>query len=171
VARLRHNGTRAPHLLVVGDGPEREALEELARSEGIGDAATFVGAVPHADVASYLGAFDVAVVPYGRIRSFYFSPLKLFEYLAAGRPVVAADVGDLGRCVRHGETGLLYPPGDAEALAGAIETLLSDRARAGSLARAGREHVGEYHTWEGNARLIIELTDQLVTRKSVELLA
>jgi glycosyltransferase involved in cell wall biosynthesis len=170
VAPLRRR-TPAAHLVVVGDGPEREPLEELARSQGIGEAVTFTGPVPHAEAAAYIGAFDVAVVPYGHERTSYFSPLKLFEYLAAGRPVVAADVGDLGRCVRHGETGLLYPPGDAEAMAGAIETLLSDRPRAGSLARAGREHVGEYHTWEGNARLIIELTDQLVTRKSVELLA
>jgi glycosyltransferase involved in cell wall biosynthesis len=170
VAPLRRR-TPAAHLVVVGDGPERESLEELARSQGIAEAVTFTGPVPHAEVAAYIGAFDVAVVPYGRERTSYFSPLKLFEYLAAGRPVVAADVGDLGRCVRHGETGLLYPPGDAEALAEAIGAMLSDRARAGSLARAGREHVGEYHTWEGNARLVVELTDQLVTRKSVELLA
>ncbi len=158
----------APHLLVVGDGPERERLEELARSQGIAEAVTFTGPVPHADVVAHVAAFDVAVVPYGHTRTSYFSPLKLFESLAAGRPVVAADVGDLGRCVKHGETGFLYPPGDAEALADAIGAMLSDPARAGSLARAGRDHVGEYHTWEGNARLVVELTAQLVTRKSVE---
>jgi glycosyltransferase involved in cell wall biosynthesis len=165
VARLRGNGTRAPHLLVVGDGPERGALEELARSEGIGSAATFVGAVPHADVASYLGAFDVAVVPYGRIRSFYFSPLKLFEYLAAGRPVVAADVGDIGHCIRHGETGLLYAAGEIEALAGAIDALVADRTRARRLARAGQEHVRTHHTWERNAQRVIERADELLSRE------
>jgi glycosyltransferase involved in cell wall biosynthesis len=165
VARLRRNGTMAPHLLVVGDGPEREALEELARSEGIGDAATFAGSVPHADVASYLGAFDVAVVPYERIPSFYFSPLKLFEYLAAGRPVIAADVGDIGHCIRHGETGFLYPAGETEALAGAIEVLLADRPRARRLARAGQEHVRTHHTWERNAKRVVELADDLLSRK------
>jgi glycosyltransferase involved in cell wall biosynthesis len=163
--------TPAPRLLLVGDGPERERLEGLARSQGISEAVTFTGAVPHAAVAGYVRAFDVAVVPYGRARGLYFSPLKLFEYLAAGRPVVAADIGDIGRCISHGETGLLYPPGDAEALAGAIGALLSDRARAGSLARAGREHVVAYHTWEGNARLVLELADQVIGRKSAEVLA
>jgi glycosyltransferase involved in cell wall biosynthesis len=166
---LRHL-TPAAHLLIVGDGPERERLEDLARSVGIADTASFTGAVPHDSVASYVGAFDVATVPYGRMRNFYFSPIKLFEYLAAGRPVVAADVGDIGHCVRRGETGLLYPPGDAEALASAISALLNDPAQASSLARSGREHVRAYHTWEGNARLVLELADEVVGRKSVEVL-
>jgi glycosyltransferase involved in cell wall biosynthesis len=165
MALLRHR-TPALHLLVVGDGPERQRLEELARSQGIADATTFTGPVPHTDVAAYIGAFDVAVVPYGPTQTSYFSPLKLFEYFAAGRPVVAADVGDIGHCVRPGETGLLYPPGDAETLAGAISGLLADRARAGSLARAGRQHVGAYHTWEGNARVVAELAGEAIGRKS-----
>jgi glycosyltransferase involved in cell wall biosynthesis len=165
---LLRRRTPAPRLLIVGDGPERERLEELARSQGIVEAVTFTGAVANAAVPGYVGAFDVAVVPYGGARGHYFSPLKLFEYLAAERPVVAADVGDIGRCISHGETGLLYPPGDAEALAGAIGALLSDRARAGSLARAGREHVGAYHTWEDNGRLVLELADHVIDRKSTE---
>jgi glycosyltransferase involved in cell wall biosynthesis len=166
---LLRRRTPSPRLLLVGDGPERERLEGLARSQGISEAVTFIGAVPHAAVAGYVGAFDVAVVPYGRACGRYFSPLKLFEYLAAERPVVAADVGDIGHCVRDGETGLLYPAGDAEALAGAIDTLLDDRARASTLARAGREHVGAFHTWERNGRLVVGLADELVARRSVEM--
>jgi glycosyltransferase involved in cell wall biosynthesis len=166
IAFLRRR-TPAPHLLVVGDGPERERLEELARSEGIAEATTFTGAVPHDGVASYVSVFDVAVVPYRRMRGFYFSPLKLFEYLAAGRPIVAADVGDMGHCIRHGETGLLYSPGDTEALAEAISDLLRDRARASSLGEAGREHVRRHHTWERNARLVLELAGQVLSRKPV----
>jgi glycosyltransferase involved in cell wall biosynthesis len=161
----------APHLLVVGDGPERRRLEELARSQRLAEATTFTGPIPHASVAAYIGAFDVAVVPYGRTQTSYFSPLKLFEYFAAGRPVVAADVGDIGHCVRHGETGLLYPAGDAEALAGAISSLLADRARAASLAQAGRQHVRAFHTWEGNARLVAELATETIDRKSAEVRA
>jgi glycosyltransferase involved in cell wall biosynthesis len=170
VALLRRR-TPAPHLLVVGDGPERERLEELARTEGIGEATTFTGAVPHTGVAAYVAASDVAVVPYGRVPDSYFSPLKLFEYLAAGRPVVAADVGDIGHCIRHGETGLLYPPGDAKALADAIGALLADRGRASSLAGAGREHVITHHTWEGNARLVAGLGDRLVGQRPAGVMA
>ena len=169
IALLRRR-TPAPRLLVVGAGPERERLEKLARINGIGAATTFTGPVPHAGVAPYIGAFDVAVVPYGRERTSYFSPLKLFEYLAAGRPVVAADVGDIRHCIRHGETGLLYPAGDTDALADAIGALLADRSRASSLARAGREHVGAHHTWEHNARVVAELGDELPHRESAGVL-
>jgi glycosyltransferase involved in cell wall biosynthesis len=157
----------APHLLVVGDGPERGRLEDLARNLQFSEAVTFTGEVPHDSVAAYIGAFDVAVLPYGADGD-YFSPLKLFEYLAAERPVVATDVGDIGHCLTNGESGLTYPPGDVNALAGAISALLSDPLWASSLARAGRDHVRAYHTWEGNARLVVQLAQQLAGRGSVE---
>jgi glycosyltransferase involved in cell wall biosynthesis len=156
-----------PHLLVVGDGPERARLEELTRSLRFSDAVTFTGEVPHESIAAHVQAFDVAVLPYGADGD-YFSPLKLFEYLAAERPVVATDVGDIGHCVVPGESGLMYPAGDASALAGAISAVLSDRLWASSLARAGRDHVRAYHTWDGNARLVAQLAEEVGGRRSAE---
>lgn len=156
VALLRTRGSPV-HLLVIGDGPARPALEELARLEQIEGAVTFTGAVPHQSVPALLAAADVAAATYDRSPSFYFSPLKLYEYLAAGRPVVGASVGEIGHCVRPGETGLLYPPGDVAELAAALDSLLEDRVRAKSLGRAGREHVREHHTWERNARSVAAL--------------
>jgi glycosyltransferase involved in cell wall biosynthesis len=154
-----------PHLLIVGDGPDRADLEELTRSLRFSDAVTFTGEVPHDSVAAHVRAFDVAVLPYGA-EGDYFSPLELFEYLAAERPVVATEVGDVGHCVVHGESGLTYAPGDARALAGAISAMLSDRLWASSLARAGRDHVRTYHTWEGNARMVAQLAEKLSGRRS-----
>lgn len=156
-----------PHLLIVGDGPERTRLEDLARDIGSSHAVTFTGQVPHDRVSEYLGALDVAVLPYG-VDGDYFSPLKLFEYLAAERPVVAAAVGDIGHCVRNGETGLTYPPGDPRALADAISALLGDPEWARSLARAGEEHVRAYHTWEDSARVVVRHSEALVGRRPVE---
>lgn len=152
VALLARAGTRI-RLRVVGDGPERPALEALARAEGV--SASFVGVVAHGDVPAYLATFDAAAVPYGPADGFYFSPLKLFECLAAGRPVVAADIGDVGHCVRHGRTGLLYPPGDVAALARALLALLVDPIRSAALAAAGREHVLRHHTWRSNATAVV----------------
>ncbi|MCA1682757.1 MAG: glycosyltransferase, partial [Actinobacteria bacterium] len=91
---------------------------------------------------------------------FYFSPLKLVECLAAARPVVAADVGEIGHCVRPGETGVLYPAGDVSALSSAIRHLLEEPSRAARLSRAGRDHVRAEHTWVGNARTIVGLADE-----------
>jgi glycosyltransferase involved in cell wall biosynthesis len=117
----------------------------------------FAGAVPHERVPGYLAAVDVAAAPYGETAPFYFSPLKLYEYLAAARPVAAADVGEINHCVVPGRTGSLYRPGDVDALADALETLLADHARAEAMGRTGREHVRTQHRWEATARAVVEL--------------
>ena len=157
-ARLVHAGLRA-RLVVIGEGPERPRLEALVQAEGVGALTTFVGAVAHDDVPRYLSALDVAAVTYDAEPGFYFSPLKLFEYLAAARPVVAAAAGDIAHCIRDGVTGLLYPPGDVRALADALLALISDSERAERLARAGREHVRAHHTWAGNAHTVVAVAE------------
>jgi glycosyltransferase involved in cell wall biosynthesis len=160
IALLRRRGL-APHLVVVGDGPQRAQLEAVAEREGITEAVTFVGAVPHEHVPPYLAAMDVAVAPYDQVQNFYFSPLKLFEYMAAGRPVVAADTGQIRDYIRHGETGLLYPPGGVAALAEAIGTLLIDSTLASSLGRAGQVLVAAEHTWQHRATQILAAAAEL----------
>ena len=147
-------------LLVVGDGPERAKLEASAARLGVGSSVVWTGAVPHDSVPGYLSAMDVAVVPYADSPSFYFSPLKLFEYQATARSVVAADVGELRHCVRPGETGLLYRPGDARSLADALAELAEDRARARALGEAGRRHVLSEHTWRVTAIAVAELASE-----------
>lgn len=156
-ALLRRSGRRV-RLVVIGDGPEREALETLASETGV--EATFTGAVPHERVPELLSALDVAVAPYRDEPGFYFSPLKLFEYLAAGRPVVAADVGDLSHCVRPGISGWLYRAGDDGALAAGIAAVLSDSRRADAFGRIGREHVRGHHTWKRNAEVVLDAIGQ-----------
>jgi glycosyltransferase involved in cell wall biosynthesis len=156
----------SPRLLIVGDGPERVAVEDLAREQRLSSMLTFTGAVAHDEVPAYLAAADVAVATYHPDTGRYFSPLKLFEYLAVGLPVVAADIGEIPHCVRGGETGLLYPPGDAEALADALATLIADRERALALGRNGREHVLRHHTWSSNARAVAALATELVEHTS-----
>jgi glycosyltransferase involved in cell wall biosynthesis len=153
-ARLRRDGQRVK-LVVIGDGPSRAALAERACTTGVD--AVFTGAVPHERVPEHLAALDVAVAPYAPSDGFYFSPLKLVEYLAAGLPVVAADIGDIGHCIRRGETGWLYAPGDSEALAEAMRNVLEDRLAAHQPARAGREHARSEHRWSTNAERFVEL--------------
>ncbi len=146
------------HLLLVGEMPDD--LPARLAHHGLSDAATLTGPVPHDDVPRHIAAMDVAVSTHlpANPSEFYFSPLKLFEYLACGVPVVAADIGQPSQILRAGETGYLYPPGDAAALAGCIRRLLSDPAHAREIAWQGAMAVLAEFTWERNAQRVCELS-------------
>lgn len=119
--------------------------------------AQLTGAVGPDAVPSLLLSMDAAVAPYPDLRPFYFSPLKLYEYMAAGLAVVASRVGQVAEVVEHGRTGFLVPPGDARALSGALTRLASDRSLARGLGRAARAQVLRSHTWDAVARRILAL--------------
>src|SRR6185295_8709712 len=91
------------------------------------------------DVPEVLAELDVVVLP--TVLDFEGTPLAVIEAMAAGRPVVATDVGGVAEVVRNGETGLLVPPRDDEALARAIDAQLSNTAAAASMAAAGQRLV------------------------------
>jgi glycosyltransferase involved in cell wall biosynthesis len=149
---------RAPgsRLLVVGDGPAREGLEADLAGRGARAAAEFAGATAPADVPGLLASMDAGVAPYAGA-GFYFSPLKVFEYMAAGLPVVASRVGQLARLIRDGENGLLVPPGDAAALADALARLHDDPGLRARLGRRARADVLLEHTWGATVRRVLAL--------------
>src|SRR5262249_9905058 len=155
-AMLRRDASNA-RLLVVGDGPERSRLEANLAQRGLQESAVFTGAVAPHVVPGLLASMDVAVAPYPELANFYFSPLKVYEYMAAGLPIVASRVGQLGELLRHEETGLLCPPGDAPALAAALERLRSDGDLRKRLGSASRATAFQKHTWAAVARRIISL--------------
>jgi glycosyltransferase involved in cell wall biosynthesis len=147
----------AARLLIVGDGPERESLLDHLGRAGVLPAAHLTGAVDPADIPGLLASIDVAVAPYPLNGNFYFSPLKVYEYMAAGRPVVASRIGQLVEVIQHEESGLLCDPGDAEALAAALKRLCEDRVLAERLGRNARERVLRHHTWDAVVQRILEL--------------
>ena len=121
------------HLTLVGDGTDRALLE--AEAARFGDRVRFTGYLTQAQVAETLGASDICVLP-----SFAEGvPVILMEAMASGLPVIATQVAGVGELVRHGENGLLAPPGDVDTLRRHIETLIADagmRARMGEVGRA-----------------------------------
>ncbi|WP_432546768.1 glycosyltransferase family 4 protein [Kineococcus sp. SYSU DK004] len=149
-ARLREVPGRDVRLLLVGDGPTRAA--DLAEAARLGVAVDAPGALAPADVPAALRGADVAVAPYPPGRA-YFSPLKVAEYLACGLPTVAAAVGDLAERYRDEHELLLVPPGDAAALAAALQRLRAEPALRGRLAAAGRRAVVERASWRRTVEL------------------
>jgi glycosyltransferase involved in cell wall biosynthesis len=140
-------GDRGWRLLVVGDGPEAPALARTVEERGLAGCTELTGAVDPAEVPAHLARMDAAVAPYPALDGFYFSPLKLYEYLAAGLPVVASAVGQVTQVVDHGRTGVLCPPADPVALASALAGLRADPRRAEALGRTGRAEVVRRHSW------------------------
>ncbi len=138
-----------PHarLLIVGDGPQREDLERQVAQRGLVDKVEFTGAAPHDEIPDHLSQMDVAVAPYPRLPDFYFSPLKIYEYFAAGRPVVASRIGGLDRVIQQEQTGLLVEPGHATELVGALRRLATDRELCDRLGQNARETACRHHSW------------------------
>lgn len=151
-------------LLIVGDGPKRQWLEGFAEGAGLSSVVEVTGWVPHAELPALLARMDVAVAPYPDDPDHYFSPLKLFEYLAMGRPVVASRIGQISRLLRHGENAWLVKPGSPAALAEGMLTLQRDTTLARKL-REGGLRVASENTWKRNARLVTDLADMLVKRQ------
>jgi glycosyltransferase involved in cell wall biosynthesis len=144
------------HVLVVGNVYEDDYVSRAPAN------VTFTGFVAPSEVPDYLAAADMMVMPtteslhYSR----YTSPLKLFEYLATGNPVVASDLPVLREVVRDGENALLYPPRDAAALAQALRRLWSDQALGRRLADQAWQDVQQY-SWQRRAVRILERVDNL----------
>jgi glycosyltransferase involved in cell wall biosynthesis len=140
VRDLHRRGDATIGAVLIGDGPELAAAR--AQAAGLG-AIVFTGALPHAQMPAALAAADVGVAPFDPSRhaalslGFYWSPLKMFEYMAAGLPVVAPAIDRIPSLVQHGAEGILYDPGEPDSLARSLMQLrdVDLRSRLGAAAR------------------------------------
>jgi glycosyltransferase involved in cell wall biosynthesis len=151
-------------LLIVGAGPQQDSLTADLAARGLLEATCFTGAVNPSEVASWLASMDVATAPYLNTSSFYFSPLKVYEYMAAGLPIVASRVGQLEQLIQDGVNGLLCTAGDPRALANGLDTLRRQPSLRVRLGRAARATVLRNHTWSQVAKRILDLAGLLAPR-------
>lgn len=149
-------------LLVVGDGPARPALEQQAAKLGIAARVHFTGIVERDDVAKYVAAFDIALQP---AVVAYASPLKLFEYLALGKAIVAPGQPNIREILSHEKNALLFDPAHPEQLAAAIQRLCVDPALRLQVAAGARAAIVEQQlTWKANAQRVVDLFVKLKAR-------
>ena len=155
-ARLNDENVK---VLMIGDGPAMAGLQELVRANKLSDAVIFTGPLPHAEVPAYLDLIDIAVQP---AANEYCCPMKLLEYMALGKAIVAPRQENIQEVLREGEEAVFFTPGDAESLGGALRALVENRSRMEELGRKARAAVIERRfLWVENARRVISMVESL----------
>lgn len=156
--RLLRQDRPDAHLLIVGDGPKRGWIEGFIAGAGLQEAVTLTGWVDHTDLPTLIARMDVATAPYPASDDHYFSPLKLYEYLAMGRPVVASEIGQTAGLLTGSRAARLLPPGDAATLAETLLELAQDAPKRARMSAASAAE-GRRHDWTNNARAVLAHLD------------
>ncbi|HPF59438.1 MAG TPA: glycosyltransferase, exosortase A system-associated [Candidatus Competibacteraceae bacterium] len=151
-------------VLLVGGGPQEQALQAQAKALEIADRVVFTGRVPHAEVNRYYDLIDVLVYPRLSMRlTELVTPLKPLEAMAQGRLFIASDVGGHHELIRNGETGILFRAGDTGDLTAKALELLAHPERWPALKANGRRFVEEERTWPNSVERYTRIYDALVS--------
>ena len=150
-------------LLLVGAGEAAASLREDARRLGIDSSVVFAGSVPHAEIARCYSVCDVLTYPRKKMRlTDLVTPLKPLEAMAAGKTVIASDVGGLRELIRDRETGMLFPAGDTEALAQVIKQAVKESDLRAELGQAGRHSVCREREWKNLVKVHVDTYERLL---------
>lgn len=141
-------------LLLLGDGPEMEHVKQVAGRLGMNAALIVPGAVARAEVPAYIDVMDICVLPDSNV---FGSPIALFEFMAMGKPSVVPDLIPMRDVIHHELTGLVFPRGDYDALRASLLRLVEDPELRSQIGHRAQRVTLERHTWDSNARLVIDL--------------
>ncbi|MBE9014704.1 glycosyltransferase WbuB [Chroococcidiopsis sp. CCALA 051] len=150
-------------LVVVGDGQMRQEWESKARSLGLSNRVEFVGQVSWDEVPDYIAGFDLGYSGHVKMQigTMYHSPLKIYEYMAMGKPVLASAFEDAKFALRDGKTGFLFPSGDKQALKSALVRAYESRVALPNMGELARQEILTYHSWTARVRTLIETVEQI----------
>ena len=142
-------------VLMIGDGPAMAGLQEFVRSNRLEGSVIFTGPLPHAEVPAHLDLIDIAVQP---AANEYCCPMKLLEYMALGKAIVAPRQENIQEVVREGEEAAFFTPESVESLGGALRALVQDRGLREGFGRRARAAIDERgFLWVANARKVVDL--------------
>jgi len=135
-------------LMVGNGGPLEPFLKEFIESNHLEERVILTGFVAHEDVPTHISAMDIVLAPYPDLDFFYYSPLKVFEYMSCGKPVISTNVGQVAEIIDHGRTGYLTPPDDIAAINENITKLIRDDKKRETMGKEAREEILKFHTWD-----------------------
>lgn len=150
--------------LIVGDGVMKNGLMEMTFESNLSDKFIFTGRVPYENVPLYINAADICVAPFIKERNskIGLSALKTYEYLACGKPIVASNIPGVVDLIELSGGGISVSPENSEELAAAVIKLLSDENIRTIMGERGRKYVVKNHSWEGVARKILEVCNEII---------
>jgi len=160
---------RFPSVRFLMVGPYFEDAKELTEKRGLSNAYEFTGAVPHSDVPKYINAADILIAPYNpakselRRRYGIGSPLKVFEYMACGKPVITTSVEPITQTIQNKKTGILVPSGNSKALSEAIIHLIEKQKLAQTIGKAARKEVEKHYSGEAFAKQL-----EIILKEAIE---
>jgi glycosyltransferase involved in cell wall biosynthesis len=167
LAEVREQGF-AIDAVLVGDGSERRAYEQLAADLGVDDAVHWPGKVRWDEVPGYITGFDVCYsgqVP-ARIGSMYLSPLKLYEYGAMGKPTIASAFDDARALIEGGPSGWLFEPGEVASLAQRLRDAYTQRDTFPARAADIRARVEAHHSWQARVRQMMQDVERILGQRA-----
>jgi glycosyltransferase involved in cell wall biosynthesis len=146
--------------LLVGDGPMMSTWQDKVSQKGLQEAFIFSGSVPYKQVPEYIGAMDICVAPHKRDTN-QSSPVKLFDYMACGKPVVASNIDVVREIIDQNECAILVPPDSCTELAQAIISLLVDQTRREKMGMEARHFVTSRYDRRQTARTVQTIAQHL----------
>lgn len=147
------------HFLLVGNGAEQPRIRHLVELRNLTHKFTFTGEIPYSQIPVYLQRFDIAVLPGTEA---YCSPIKIFEYLAAGKPVVAPDLATLREIITPGDTGMLFHENDLADWVATLKFLINHPVRRDEIGKNGFNCVRTRFSWENTATEIIKVINEII---------
>ena len=144
-------------LMVGSGGPMKKRLQEVIELEKLQNRAILTGFVTHDKIPEHIAAMDIVLAPYPELDFFYYSPLKVFEYMACGKPVITTRIGQNQELISNGENGYLCEPGNLDEMIEKIMCLISDPELRARMGQKARRSIEENHSWSMKAQNLCNL--------------
>ncbi len=151
-------------LLVGEGGPLKPTLEAYIREHALQDRVILTGHVPHDRVPEHIAAMDIVLAPYPKLPFFYYSPVKVYEYMACGKCVVASRLGQIAEAIDNERSGFLVEPGDINGYLSALQTLIDNAALRKKIGEAAAQQARTHYSWAAKGRQWVEVCEAVLKR-------
>ena len=147
IKNVLSKNTEVVFLLVGQGGPMKSSLEGFIKTEKLFKNVYMAGYIPPSEIPNYISAMDIVVAPYPKLKFFYYSPVKIFEYMACQKPVLTTNIGQISEIITDGENGVLCKPDDSDELLNKLLQLIVDREKRKKIGLNARKTIVDSHTW------------------------